>query len=302
MGLKTFLNNNSPKNKPELWDNLPQALLRQVAYRFRRRNLSLGNSLSQVVYDEDLKFRVDLQDTPRRAIYLYGCYEYATTKFLDRYLEPSMSFADIGANVGYYTLFAAKRVGASGVVYAFEPVEEIYDELKANINLNSLNNISAHRLAVCDETGSVTFYVSLSRDNRGLSSLQKGQSGSEQISTTVACVRLEEFVLKHGIKTLDLLKVDVEGAELKVFRGAEALLSRRAAPDIIFECHENTGEMEYLMARGYQIYTIGFRPGMGICLYPYGKRPPTELRRSYEPPNYFATKQLKDRLTSLVLK
>ncbi len=302
MGLKTFLNNNSPKNKPELWDNFPQALIRQAAYRLRRRNLSPEDSLVEVVYDGNLKFRVDLQDTPRRSVYLYGCYEYATTKLLNRYLEPGMSFADIGANAGYYTLFAAKRVGAAGAVYAFEPVEEIYDELKINIGLNSLDNVSAHRLAVCDQTGSVTFYVSLSRDNKGLSSLQKGQPGSGHVSTIVPSITLEQFVFNHGIKKLDLLKVDVEGAELKVFRGAASLLSSEAAPDVIFECHENMGEMEYLIARGYQIYTIGFRPGKGMCLSPYGKRPPTDLRRSYEPPNFFATKQLKEKLTSLILK
>ena len=301
MSLATFIKTNSPNSKPELWDNLPSALVKQCIYRLKKVAHYGLDVPVQVVYDGDLKFRVNLQDAIGRSIYLYGCYEYATTKLLEQYFRPGMTFFDIGANAGYYSLFAAKRVGDSGAVVSFEPVDSLYDCLTQNVRLNGFSNIKTYRFAVCDRIGQVHFYVVHSKGNSGLSSLQErnyDQSDVEEI--LVPGITLDQFALDQKISKIDLIKVDVEGCEILVLLGAERILKREIAPDIVFECHQDVEVLTYLESLGYQIYDISYHTREGPILLPHKGCIPYKGYRAYEAPNLFATKSLKDGLERLV--
>ena len=128
--------NNSPVAKPELWRNLPLALLRNVQCRF-----GASDALRTVQLDGGARLRVDMRTGMGTGIYVYKCWEYPVTELLKSVLQPGMCFLDVGANIGYYSIIAAAR-GAR--VYAFEPVPKLFEALQENVALNpALQHISA---------------------------------------------------------------------------------------------------------------------------------------------------------------
>lgn len=286
----SYVIKNSPRRKPELWENLVGSLRRQAMYRLKKTLAphKLAEPVS-TVYDRDIRFSLNLRDTCKRSIYLYGYHEYATTKLLGEYLTPGMSFYDVGANGGYFTLFAAKRVGPRGAVFAFEPVEERFQELQANVGFNTFSNIKAYQLAVADRDGVVELNVDLSENNSGLSSLV-GDAGGRRVKRAVSGLTLDKFIRESAAPPPDIIKIDVEGAERLVFEGASATLTRQDGPDLIFECHQDSGEISRLESFGYEVFKI-LLPCRGAVLAPYASPTPERLARGYEPPNFFATKR-----------
>src|SRR5437899_2856687 len=135
------LKNNLPWSKPELWRNLPGSLWRKATYNFR-------SGIVGASADRTIPMEVNLDDGIGRAIYLYGSWEYPTSDFLDKYLTADMCFIDAGANIGYFTLFAAKRCR---IAYGFEPMPTIFQMLRRNLELNSSLNARAYEMAVSDQ-------------------------------------------------------------------------------------------------------------------------------------------------------
>ncbi|HMK29360.1 MAG TPA: FkbM family methyltransferase [Terriglobales bacterium] len=219
---------------------------------------------------------VQLDDAIGRSIYIYGCWDYALTRLLDTLLEPEMCFFDVGANIGYFSLFAARRCRQ---VFAFDPAPPLYRQLQSNVALNPDLNIRVFDLAVSDQCGSVEFYVAAGAGNSGLSSLHP-RDNSVRISAQAAT--LDAFMAEHQIPHVHVMKVDVEGAEDVVFRGGATLLAS-GAPDIVFESLPSSRAGEILMEFGYQIYE--FRD-----------------QRPYQAPNRFATKKRLSRSVAAHLR
>jgi len=138
-----------------------------------------------------------------------------------------MVVIDIGAHVGYYTLLAAKLVGPTGKVYAFEPEPGNHSTLQKNIQLNNYQNIVATRIAVSDRRGRASMYLT-SLDSGRHSLFQHGlpKLGSTQVETTT----LDWFLESQDAPRVDLIKIDVEGAEVDVLDGMHQLLIR--SPDL----------------------------------------------------------------------
>ena len=138
-------------------------------------------------------------------------YEMDTVKVVERLLSPGMSFLDIGAHVGYYTLLGARLVGPNGTVYAFEPQPDVYRLLVKNIHMNGYSGIVVPiQKAVTEKGGSVLLYDS-EKDSCSASIF----SGSSVSTVTVECesVSLDEFFGAQGWPAVDLIKMDIEGAE-----------------------------------------------------------------------------------------
>jgi FkbM family methyltransferase len=171
------------------------------------------------------RIRVDTRDLIQRSIYFTGRWEDEIASHV-RHLGPGDLFVDVGANVGYFSLLAASR-GAD--VIAFEPDPECCVQLDANALINGYA-IDARRLAISDEKGESTLYLAPA-ENRGGSSLKTGKGPSLPVPTDTLDAQLD------GRKPT-LVKIDVEGAEVRVLRGARALLSSNAPPDIICEVSE----------------------------------------------------------------
>ena len=184
-----------------------------------------------------LKVRIYPDDVIGRAIFVHGFFEPSECRFVRRFLKPGMTFLDLGANLGQYTLLAAWRVGKTGAVHSFEPSSRMFSELGFNLRLNDLSDICVlNRMAISDlvgmanlsvyEPGAEVFCSLGTRrwENHTL-------VGYEQVETTT----IDNYVRSHKIAKVDLIKMDIEGAELLALRGARDLLSQSKAPAIILE-------------------------------------------------------------------
>lgn len=143
-----------------------------------------------------------------------GEWEPFETELVQRFLQPGDVFVDIGANIGWYTIIAASRVGARGRVYAFEPARENFELAARNVALNGLRNVTLERLAVGDRPGSASLF--LSDDNLGDHRLFAVDD--RRSSETVAVTSLDTyFADKAG--PLRLVKMDTQGSEARIFAG-----------------------------------------------------------------------------------
>ncbi len=209
--------------------------------------------------------QVDSRDPMGQAIYLYGCYDYPVTKLIETLIGPGMVFFDIGANAGFFSLLAAKKCQH---VYAFEPLPSNLQRMRRNLEINGLRNVSVVANAVGDREATATLYVPES-SNSGLASLTP-MAGAKSLEVPV--ITLDGFLRQHGIGRVDLIKMDIEGAEVMALEGGKELLSRPDAPDVIFEAHPGSEAAKWLADHGYT-----------ICEF--------KLKREWEARNLFASKR-----------
>ena len=155
---------------------------------------------------------------------------------------------DVGAHVGYFALLAA-LANPAGRVYAFEPLPRVYERLEGNIRLNGVGNVECLALAVGDKDGTAPFFhvndgipssSSLSRD------FMVPVAGSRQLSSSeVGVTILDDFLERHGVDGVDLVKIDTEGTALEVLSGMSRTL-KRCLPDVICEVlpQDDSGAIE----------------------------------------------------------
>lgn len=148
--------------------------------------------------------------------FAFGTWEPETTRLIHSLLFDGATFVDVGANVGYYTRLAARRVGRTGRVFAFEPSPENFACLVHNTR--RLPNVTPVASAVSDRTGRVLplFVGSVS----GLHSLFRESAEAPATAwTLVPTMALDDFIDSAGLDHIDLVKIDAEGAEPLVLRG-----------------------------------------------------------------------------------
>ncbi|MCK0098073.1 FkbM family methyltransferase [Qipengyuania sp. S6317L1] len=169
-----------------------------------------------------------------------GYFDRAITDMIRECLKPGMTFLDIGANFGTYTLIGADAVGHEGRVIAVEPAGEIGYLLKENVAMNGYGGTtSVERCAVGDEPGRLTLYEFSSRQGGNTVIPVVAQAAQETYGETVntrdvPCRTLDEIVESHGLERVDLMKIDVEGFEYQAFLGARGMLKAHR-PRIIME-------------------------------------------------------------------
>ena len=149
--------------------------------------------------------------------------------FLAAYLRPGMNVLDIGANIGAYAIQAARRVGPSGQVYAYEPGSEARRFLSRSIAENGLTNLSVSANAVSDRSGE-------SRLVFGLSS-ELNRIGKEGAGEAIHLVSLDDEDQARAWPRFDVVKLDAEGEELHILNGASRFFERHA-PLIMFEVRQ----------------------------------------------------------------
>lgn len=168
-------------------------------------------------------------------------YEAPVYAAFRQHVQPGMTVFDIGANFGLFTLAAAAAVGNAGKVYAFEPSSATAAVLTDHLRLNGLaSRVKVVPLAVNDISGAVEFWeqgtsplASLSRRAAWRSTVQSGRAETDQ--RVVQAVSIDDFCRDHGVYP-DVIKLDAEGAEARILRGARRLLGRRACV-IFLEAH-----------------------------------------------------------------
>lgn len=146
-------------------------------------------------------------------------FELSEQFFLFHYLKPGMNFIDIGAHHGLYSLLASKKVGATGRVISFEPSPREYLRLCEHIQLNSRSNIQTIQSAVSDTEGESDFFVCMGIET-GCNSLRLPVVQEEVQKISVPVTTIDLFIAKNPLSRIDFMKIDAEGAELSVLKGA----------------------------------------------------------------------------------
>ena len=143
-------------------------------------------------------------------------------------------FLDVGAHIGYDTLKASVKVGAAGRVVAFEPNPNTLTLLRSNIAASGAANVIVQPVACSDTDTTLTLFDSTLGGNSGSSSLSQQNAGPATRTYTVRARPIDDVIAELGLKRVDVLKADVEGAELLVLRGAAQTL-RRYHPKLVLE-------------------------------------------------------------------
>ena len=202
-----------------------------------------------------------------RSIYLNGYWEPEETERVVRETKPEMTVLDIGADVGYYTLLFARLVGKQGRVLAFEPIPKAREYLARNVSMNEYRNITILDFALFDRAGVVCLEAPFR-----LSRLNLAKQAESQDDVQVEMKVFDDWSAAEGIARVDLLKVDVEGAELGVLRGMRRRLESDR-PVLIIEIHpEQLGAfghssaelVEFLASLGYTRLEPIDRPALDL--------------------------------------
>jgi FkbM family methyltransferase len=165
---------------------------------------------------------------------LDGGYERATRQMIERLLPEGGTFLDIGAHVGFYSLVAARKVGPGGRVFAFEPEPDNFRLLRRNIAENGHDNITAIPAAVCDRSGRGRIFVSRQGNDRHSLFPNPGSPMAER-AEDVDTTTLDDFAGALGWPAIDLVKMDIEGAEPLALAGMHRLLDRSPRLRLIVE-------------------------------------------------------------------
>src|SRR5262245_20929132 len=171
-------------------------------------------------------------------LYVCGSFEPNEFAFLDKVLHPGMTFVDVGANDGYYTLFAARRVGSTGRVVAVEPSSRERVNLKHNITRNRLGNVAVVPAALGSACGVADLHLAQGKHS-GHNTLGKfAHDGvlADRLQR-VDVETLDKVVTALGLPLIDFVKIDVEGAEASVIHGAHHVLCTMR-PIILLEIND----------------------------------------------------------------
>jgi FkbM family methyltransferase len=247
------------RRRPDFQRNPVAAVRRRLWWRLR---WAISSQPWQLKLGDDIEI-VAPKGGAGALIYYQRYSEPETARFLTAFLKPGMVFWDIGANIGEYSLLAARCVGPAGVVEAFEPQPAVYAYLQRNIEANHATNIRPHQRAVCDAVGSAELSLLSDPSLAFLTPHNRGREASS--SVPVSTISLDHFHRSVGL-TPALIKVDVEGAEQLVLKGSRNLIGlERDAPTWIIEYEpENCERFRYracdlishFAQRGYATYWL----------------------------------------------
>ncbi|SRR5579875_492461 len=186
--------------------------------------------------------------------YVRGSTEEAVQNSIASLLRPRMVFYDLGANIGLFSLLAARIVGPEGRIFSFEPDPVVSARLRRNIARNGFSNATVVDMGVWSSTTKLSFEVAdSSSPDRGTG---RFVAGSKENLAEFDCVALDDFVETHPAP--DAIKCDVEGAEVEVLRGAEKLI-RNHRPWILGEMHSDLSARawtQHLRSFGYTFRSV----------------------------------------------
>ena len=184
-------------------------------------------------------------------------------------LREEMTVFDVGANVGELTLLFSRFVGAGGSVHAFEPCAQTFGRLEAVCRAASLRNVRLNRLALAEDESPVSLHVydedHMSWNTRAARPLEEYGIDVKPLAVEEApATTLDLYCEREGVARIDLLKVDVEGAEFQVLVGARRMLRERRVRRVTFEFGQTTFDMgnspdrieSYLHDAGYELRNL----------------------------------------------
>lgn len=210
-----------------------------------------------------IRMRLDITEFLQAHLYLFGSYELPTVRFIRNVLKTGDTAFDVGAQIGYLTLAMSTASGGQIRVVSFEPESHNAERLRSNIALNPGVDVTIVEKAASNVEGVLRLYLSHDHNSGTHSTIPNGVNVSNEY-IEIPSTTLDAYIAEHSISELKLVKIDVEGGELEVIRGAEKML-RNLRPIIIMELSDSlqaargftTVEFKNLMlTHQYQSYTI----------------------------------------------
>ena len=237
-----------------------QDLLRQLDATSQLTNRDPAGTWMLAEFSDRTRLWVDLGDYGVSRGCISGNYEPIETGFIRTILKPGQAFVDIGANIGWFTVLAARAVGPSGQVYAFEPRPNTCERLQLSILENQYKNVEVRQAALGAAPGRMKIGTVISAHNPGgtwslttdvlVASLNAGCESFE-----VDVIRLDDI----GLTRCDLIKIDIEGAEPLALAGAIETI-KRLRPIILSEINpQPLRQVSSASAREY----VEFVEGLG---------------------------------------
>jgi FkbM family methyltransferase len=209
--------------------------LRPLQFRGKERlaNAVLPRTGERIAVICGAEFRLDMADHIQRNIYA-GTYERLEAKLLQRILRSGMTFVDVGANVGFYTALAAEAVRPDGMVLAFEPAEYAFSRLRLMIERNGLTRVKALQCGLSDSQGQINLYGGMDPNNHTATMVAHDNPDFRCVPVET----LDHIAAELNIRQIDVLKIDVDGFEPLVLRGARELMREGRISHILLECSE----------------------------------------------------------------
>ena len=174
-----------------------------------------------VVGEEGVRLELGTDYVSRDIFYRHQ-WEPEETALLRAITPAGGTFLDVGANIGYFTLLASRWVGPSGSVYAFEPVTTTHARLLQNLALNRTANVTVVKEGASSSPGTAAIALAGDAGHSHLVTHESKDARQEAITLTT----VDAFVASRKLTRVDVIKIDVEGADFEVLRGAVATLQR----------------------------------------------------------------------------
>jgi FkbM family methyltransferase len=214
-----------------------------------------------------ISMKVDISKSMGAAIYWRGAHDWAPIFVLKKILKKGDTIVDVGANQGEYSLWAIKHAGITGKVIAFEPMDGLYDQLKFNFSLNPKyqNALYPVKMGLSDTAGKLNLYGK-EGENEGVNTMFPTETHTVMIQE-INLDTLDSQLSQLKYKQVDLIKIDVEGAELQVLKGALDTIKKHR-PYLMIEInreaclaggYEPEDIFELLRPIGYTFEKIGLR-------------------------------------------
>ena len=252
--------------EPGLFERLGRFLRRPAAEQ--RRSILLrwvrhGPGVPVPVRVPEIGWWLARNDACGRAI-LDGSFEKSERRFVAGVLRTGMTVLDVGAHHGLYTLLASRKVGPQGRVVAFEPSPRERNNLLRHLRWNRCRNVRVEGVALGSEPGFGELFV-VKGLQTGCNSLRAPNVAEPTTKIAVEICTLDERLERLGIRHVDFLKIDAEGAELDIFRGAAKLFEQRPRPIILAEAHDTRTRawgyrsreiVAFLRQRGYRCFVL----------------------------------------------
>jgi FkbM family methyltransferase len=208
----------------------------------------------------NIRMSVNLANGQQRQMFM-GCFAREVQAAVISLLRPGDTFLDVGANVGFLTLLGAGRVGSSGRVIGVEPYPPTFQLLQKNVLSNKLGFVEIHQIALSSEAGTLRLWVPAQTEHRefNISVVQ----GENTTPVDVPAGTLDERLADWKAGPIQLMKIDVEGAEPRVFKGGAGALRAGVVRHLLCEING-----KYLVRQGTspmglidQLQELGFRFG-----------------------------------------
>lgn len=214
-------------------------ILRSIKFylidNFKKKNLVQKNN--QLIINGCKMQILEKDDGISSELLSYGIHEPLSTQLMNKEVKSGMTIIDIGSNIGYYAILENKLVGKYGKVFSIEPSPKNFELLNRNLELQPQKNFQTYNLAINDKNEKIEFIIN-KKSNWSKIREPTDIIGKDDEVIKITSKTLDEFCNEEEIERIDLIRMDVEGLEVKIIEGSKNIL-KKYQPRIMMEVHKS---------------------------------------------------------------